>query len=190
MTYPLLILASASPRRRELLGQAGFDFIVDPAHVDESGLPGEGPEEHVIRLALDKVKKTAFRHTSGAVLGADTVVVADGRMLGKPHSPEDAASMLKLLSGGTHRVMTGIALIDAATGKLEAGVEVTEVRFRELTPGEIQEYVSSGEPMDKAGAYGIQGRAALFVEGINGCFFNVVGLPLARLDKMLRKLYG
>jgi septum formation protein len=186
MTYPELILASSSPRRKELLRQAGFRFKVDPADVDESVRPDEGPEDYAVRVALDKARRTAERHASGMVLGADTVVLVDGYILGKPSSREEAAAMLSRISGRTHMVLTGLALVDAATGRYATSVETTEVRMRALTAGEIQDYVDTGEPMDKAGAYGIQGRAAVFVEGVNGCFFNVVGLPLARLDKMLR----
>lgn len=186
MRHPGLILASSSPRRRELLSQAGFCFSVDPADVDESVLPGERPEEYAARIALEKARRTAERHEAGIVLGADTIVVVDGDVLGKPSSPGEAKDMLSRISGRTHRVLTGVALVDAATGAYAAAVETTDVRIRELAAEEIEEYVDTGEPMDKAGAYGIQGRAAVFVEGINGCFFNVVGLPLARLDKMLR----
>ncbi|MBI5696066.1 MAG: septum formation inhibitor Maf [Nitrospirae bacterium] len=185
-----LILASNSPRRRELLEQAGIKYVADPAHVDETALPGETPEDHVRRLALFKAETTAKRHASGLVLGADTVVVVDGEILGKPADEADAVRMLGLISGRSHEVITGVALYDAATGRSAVSYESTVVRVRALTPGEIAEYVATGEPMDKAGAYGIQGRAAIFVEGVTGCFFNVVGLPLALTDKMVRDFLG
>ena len=181
-----LILASQSPRRRELLRQVGIACTVDPSGIDESVLPGEVPAQFAKRVALDKARDIAKRHKSGIVLGADTIVLIDGDILGKPGSAAEAVSMLTRLSGRTHVVMTAVALVDAATGKSAAEVETTEVVMRALTEAEIEAYVATGEPMDKAGAYGIQGRAALFVEGVNGCFFNVVGLPLARLDRMLK----
>jgi septum formation protein len=187
MSTPVLILASNSPRRRELLDQVGISYELDPAHVDESVLPGEGPEEYVLRVAMDKAVKTALRHGSGLVLGADTVVVLDGDILGKPASREEAVDMLTRLSGRAHKVMTGVALVDALTGVSMSGVEVTEVRMCAISKDEVEAYASTGEPMDKAGAYGIQGRAALFVEGIDGDFFNVVGLPLAKLNRMLKE---
>lgn len=185
-----VILASNSPRRRELLEQAGIRYAADPAHVDETALPGEGPEEHVRRLALTKAVRTAERHASGLVLGADTVVVVDGEILGKPADAADAARMLSMISGRTHEVITGVALVDAATGRSAVSYESTTVRIRALSPGVIRDYVATGEPMDKAGSYGIQGRAAIFVEGITGCFFNVVGLPLALVDRMVKEFPG
>lgn len=187
MSNPVLILASNSPRRRELLDQVGMSYELDPAHVDESVLPGEGPEEYVLRLAMAKAAETARRHGSGLVLGADTVVVLDGDILGKPATYEEAVDMLTRLSGRAHKVMTGVALLDALTGESASGVEVTEVRMCAIGKDEVEAYASTGEPMDKAGAYGIQGRAALFVEGVDGDFFNVVGLPLAKLNRMMKE---
>jgi septum formation protein len=173
-----------------LLAQVGISYLPDPARVDESVYPGEEAEAYVRRIALAKARETAGRHAAGLVIGADTVVVVDGDILGKPSSYEDAVRMLSMLSGRPHKVITGLALVDAATGRSAVGFEVTEVRLRELTKAEIEAYAATGEPMDKAGAYGIQGRAALFVEGVTGCFFNVVGLPLARLDRMLKDFKG
>lgn len=187
MPSPKIILASASPRRTELLDLAGISHVVDPADVDESALPGESAADYAKRIALDKAMRTAERHSSGLVLGADTVVVVDNEILVKPSSREDAARMLRLISGREHEVITAVALVDARTGRSEVGVEVTEVRVRELSTLEIEEYLETGEPFDKAGAYGIQGRASVFIEGIRGCFFNVVGLPLARLDRMIKE---
>jgi septum formation protein len=187
VSIPKIILASASPRRTELLGLAGINHIVDPADVDESILPNETSADYAKRIALDKALKTAERHTSGLVLGADTIVVVGDEVLGKPSSREDAARMLKLISGREHEVITAVALVDAHTGRREVGFEVTEVKVKELSSTEIAEYLETGEPFDKAGAYGIQGRASVFVDGIRGCFFNVVGLPLARLYRMIKE---
>lgn len=187
MSIPKIILASASPRRTELLGLAGIDHIIDPADVDESLLPDEDAAEYAKRIALVKATKTAERHASGLVLGADTIVVVEGEVLGKPASREDAARMLQLISGREHEVITSIALVDAQTGRSKVGLEVTEVKVKVLTADDIEEYLETGEAFDKAGAYGIQGRASVFVEGIRGCFFNVVGLPLARLDRMIKE---
>jgi septum formation protein len=182
-----LILASASPRRRELLEQAGIEYIVDPADIDEAEVPGETPEQHVVRLALAKAVAVASRYREGLVLGADTVVVVDGDILGKPVDAEDAARMLRSLSGRTHTVLTGIALVDAKGGSARSAVESTEVAFSGMSDKDIENYIRTGEPMDKAGAYGIQGRAAIFVEKVEGCFFNVVGLPLSRLQRLLKE---
>jgi septum formation protein len=182
-----IILASASPRRTELLDLAGISHVVDPADVDESALPGENAFDYAKRIALAKAVKTAERHTSGLVLGADTIVLVENEILGKPSSREDATRMLRLISGREHEVITAVALVDAQTGRSEVGLEVTEVKVKELASAELEEYLETGEPFDKAGAYGIQGRASVFVEGIRGCFFNVVGLPLARLDRMIKE---
>jgi septum formation protein len=187
MSDALIILASNSPRRRELLEQAGIGYVPEPADVDESVTPGESPEGYAVRLALAKASKTAGDHSEGVVLGADTIVVLDGDILGKPADAGDAARMLARLSGRTHRVLTGVALVDARTGRSVTACEETSVRMREISPEEISGYVATGEPMDKAGAYGIQGRASVFVEGVTGCFFNVVGLPVARVWRMLRE---
>ena len=184
-----LILASASPRRRELLTQAGFIFDVRPAHINEDPLPGEDPIAYVVRLARDKAHAVYAEIASEpstpppVVLGADTTVTLDGHILAKPEDAADAARMLRLLSGRTHRVITGIAV---ATAKgIEVAAEVTGVQFLTLSEEEIAAYVATGEPMDKAGAYGIQGLAAKWIPRIQGCYFNVVGLPLALVSSML-----
>ena len=186
----MLILASASPRRRELLAQAGYEFEVRAAHIDEEPCPDEEPAAYVMRLAREKAQAafaaagTEGRGTKGLiVLGADTTVVVDGEILGKPADAADAARMLRRLSGRTHRVMTGVAV--ATERGTEVAVEVTEVEFLPLSDEEIAGYVATGEPLDKAGAYGIQGRAARWIPRIEGCYFNVVGLPLARVAAML-----
>ncbi|MCS7315874.1 MAG: Maf family protein, partial [Bryobacterales bacterium] len=181
----MLILASQSPRRRELLQRAGFDFTVRPAGIDETWREGEDPESHVLRLAREKARAAPASETD-IVLGADTVVVVDGEILGKPSDGEDAARMLRLLSGRDHCVLTGVCLKRGDLELVEA--ERTLVRFLALSEEEIREYIASGEPMDKAGAYAIQGLASKFVERIEGCYFNVVGLPVARVYRMLKRL--
>ena len=179
-----LILASASPRRSELLRNANIDFTVNPAHVREEPLPNEKPLDYAQRLARDKAHAIFARHPDDAVLGADTVVVVDRHLLEKPVDERDAARMLRLLSGQTHQVITGVCLV--APGFAETSAENTQVRFSPLTEAEIADYVRTGEPMDKAGAYAIQGIASRWVERIDGCYFNVVGLPVPRVYRMLR----
>jgi septum formation protein len=184
-----LILASASPRRRELLKQAGFTFEVRPAQVNEDPYPDEDPIAYVVRLARHKAKSVLAEISSDApaqsavVLGADTTVTLDGHILAKPEDAADAARMLRMLSGRTHRVITGVA-VASATGT-EVAAEITGVQFLTLTDEEIDAYIATGEPMDKAGAYGIQGYAAKWIPRIEGCYFNVVGLPLALVSTML-----
>lgn len=181
-----LILASNSPRRKELLRQIGLDFSVVPAEVDERILPDESPEKYVLRVALDKVRITGARVRAGIVIAADTIVVLDGEILGKPTDSADAEHMLMRLSGKEHRVITGLAVMDAVTGRALTRSSATRVWFRSLTKQEIASYVATGEPLDKAGAYGIQGLGALLVDRIDGCYFNVVGLPLSLLNELLR----
>jgi septum formation protein len=193
----MLVLASASPRRRELLTQAGFSFQVYPAHINEDLLPREEPSAYVTRLAREKAQ-AVFRELTApealwedeelkgrplTVLGADTTVTIDGHILGKPDDEADAARMLRLLSGRSHRVITGVALVTRETVRVAA--EVTQVSFLPLSGEEIASYIATGEPMDKAGAYAIQGRAARWIPRIEGCYFNVVGLPLALLSTLL-----
>jgi septum formation protein len=184
-----LILASSSPRRRELLTQAGFTFEVHPAHIPEDPLPNEDPIAYVVRLARAKAEAVFEKISSQesappqVVLGADTTVTLDNHILGKPADAADAARMLRLLSGRTHRVITGVAL--ASAQRTEVAAEVTGVRFLTLSDEEIAAYIATGEPMDKAGAYGIQGRAARWIPRVEGCYFNVVGLPLALVSVML-----
>lgn len=183
----MLILASNSPRRRELLTQAGFTFTVIPAVVDEDLRLGENPLAYVTRLAREKAQSVAARQGSredAVVLGADTTVVAPhGEILGKPVDAADAARMLRMLSGATHQVITGVAVVSAHG--VEMAAEVTHVSVVTLADEEIAAYVATGEPMDKAGAYGIQGYAARWIPRIHGCYFNVVGLPLALVCGML-----
>lgn len=183
-----LVLASQSPRREALLRQIGLDFEVVPSGVDESVLEGLSPAEAAEKLALQKAVSVAANRSQGLVVGADTVVVLGGRILGKPADPEEAAAMLRRLSGREHQVITGLAVVDAATGRTRSGTVTTNVRFATLTPDLIARYVATGEPLDKAGAYGIQGFGALLIEGIRGCYYNVVGLPLHRLAELLGEM--
>ena len=180
-----IILASNSPRRKELLSQIGLTFTSDPADVDERILPGEGAEEYAIRVALDKARVAAERAGTGIIIAADTIVLLDTAILGKPADSRDAERMLDMLSGRMHTVITGMAVMDAAAGRTKTRVVTTKVWFRNLTNEEIASYVATGEPLDKAGAYGIQERGALLVQKIEGCYFNVVGLPLSVLGEIL-----
>jgi septum formation protein len=182
-----LILASASPRRRELLTQVGVSFVIEVSDVEEVLDDTLSPELQVQSLALQKAQAVAAQHKDGLVLGADTVVVDAGSLLGKPQNTEEAAEMLRSLSGKWHQVMTAVVLVDANDTKHEwTSVEITNVKFRDLTEDDIAAYVATGESMDKAGAYGIQGYGALLVERIEGCYNNVVGLPLQLVAKGLR----
>ena len=184
-----LILASASPRRRELLTQAGFTFEVAPADVPEVRKPGEDPIRFVTRLAREKAEAVLSREDippNALILGADTIVLLDEEVLGKPQDAADAAHMLRLLSGRTHQVITGVCL--AKGRERQRAAEVTFVRFITLSDEEIEAYVATGEPMDKAGAYAIQGRAGRWVPRIHGCYFNVVGLPLALVSSMIEAM--
>ncbi|MBM3775755.1 MAG: septum formation inhibitor Maf [Acidobacteria bacterium] len=176
----MLVLASESPRRAEILERAGIRFLARPARVDETPLAGEKAEDYVRRVAEAK----CIAVDGEVVLAADTVVVIDGKILGKPRDAADARRMLELLSGRRHEVLTGIAI--RRGGLLTTDVAVTAVWFASLTPHEIADYVASGEPMDKAGAYAIQGLASKFIERIDGCYTNVVGLPVALVYRHLR----
>jgi septum formation protein len=183
-----LILASASPRRAELLAGAGYDFTVEPPDVDEAVLPGEPPDAYVLRVARAKAWQVAVRYrTSGsAVIGADTTVVSGGEILGKPENGADAVRMLKALSGAVHDVLTAVVVVGNGTEKAE--VARTRVHVLPITMAEIHWYVETGEPVGKAGAYAIQGRAARFIDWIDGSWSNVVGLPIATVAQMLRGL--
>jgi septum formation protein len=187
-----LILASASARRAEILRDAGISFEALPTDVDESPRAGETVEAMVLRLAEAKARAAIARlkslHETAIVIGADTVVDLDGEVLGKPGSARVAGEMLRKLSGKTHRVVTGLVVIRVPDGLARLELETTEVRFAVLTAEEIDRYAATGEPLDKAGAYAIQGIAGRYVERIEGCYFNVVGLPLARLYRILQEL--
>jgi septum formation protein len=180
-----IILASSSPRRQDLLRQIGLTFKIDPADVDEAILPGEEPETYAVRVALDKARVSAGRSAEGIVVAADTSVVLDNAILGKPADSADAERMLARLSGRKHDVITGLALVDAGSRRAITSAAITSVWFRNIRQAEIKAYVSSGEPLDKAGGYGIQEKGALLVQKIDGCYFNVVGMPLSLLAQML-----
>lgn len=185
-----IILASASPRRKELLGQIGLKFDVVEPDVDETNSLNLGADELVQHLACKKAINAAnkivnmTRMEGALVIGADTVVVKDG-ILGKPRNEDEAFCMLKKLQGDWHEVITGLAVVDTVTNKSISGFETTRVKMKELSDRAINAYISSKEPLDKAGAYGIQGLGAVLVEKIEGCYFNVVGLPLAKLSDLL-----
>lgn len=180
-----LVLASASPRRAEILRAVGWPFEKLAVDIDETRFPAEGAVAYVERLAREKAEAAAPLRAGRLVLGADTVVVVDDEILGKPRSEEDARRMLRLLSGRWHEVLTGVALLRAGEERrLVVAHETTRVRFAQMTEAEVSWYVASGEPLDKAGAYAIQGRAALFIEEIQGDYWNVVGLPVQLVYKL------
>lgn len=184
-----LILASASARRAEILRDAGLSFVVLSSAVDETPYPNESPNDLVERLALAKAELVAARAIGPAIIiGADTVISLDGHILGKPRSTDDARRMLEKLSGRTHSVVTGIALIRIPDAERRTFVESTLVHFAALTSEEILRYLATGEPHDKAGAYAIQGHAGRFIPRVEGCYFNIVGLPLSRLYHALADL--
>jgi septum formation protein len=187
--FVTLILASASPRRQELLRNAGIPFLVQASNIDESPLGGESATDCARRLARQKALVGAKDHGEDFVLGADTIVVVDDRMLGKPSDEADSARMLRLLSGRTHKVITGVCVVGpAASGKILAGSESTTVTMANLTESEIREYSISGEPRDKAGGYAIQGMASRWIQRIEGDYCNVMGLPVALVYRMLREM--
>ena len=180
----MLILASSSPRRSERLRNAGIVFTVHPSHVPEFPVAGEIPFDYVRRLAREKAQAIASLHPGGFILGADTTVIVDHHMLEKPADHEDTERMLRLLSGRTHEVTTGVCLI-TPDGTLDIRSETTQVTFAPLSEDEIRFYISTGEPVDRAGAYAIQGFASRWVTAISGCYFNVVGLPIPLVYRML-----
>jgi septum formation protein len=185
-----IILASASPRRNELLRQVGFSFEVIPSLAEEQEIAGETPEEHVVRLSLEKAREVSTRDDIEGrwIIGSDTIVLLDQEILGKPRDEEDAARMLRALSGRTHQVLSGYAVLDRCTGENRAAAVTTRVSFRSLTAAEIAGYIASKEPFDKAGAYAIQGLGAFMVSRIEGSYSNVVGLPLCEIVQALEAL--
>jgi septum formation protein len=187
-TEPRIILASASPRRAELLKQIGVEFEFAASQTEERPHPDEAPADYTIRIARAKVIAVAREREAGLVIGADTVVVLDGLLIGKPESPADAHRLLRQLSGRWHAVLTGVALYDVETRREVADYEKTLVKFAQLTDSEIDWYVRTGEPMDKAGAYGIQGLGGLFIDEIAGNYYNVVGLPIPLVYRLARRL--
>ena len=181
-----IVLASQSPRRRELLSLIGIPHEVRPADLDERVLPGELPAVHAERLARAKAEEVAATEPDAVVIGADTIVVLDGNILGKPRDAGDATAMLRRLSGRTHTVLTAVSVVHR--GRTVSGVESVEVTFRPLTEEQIDRYIATGEPMDKAGAYGIQGFGAVIVERVHGDYFAVMGLALGRLVDLLAQV--
>jgi septum formation protein len=186
MTVPRVILASQSPRRRELLALVGIPHTVQPADIDETYLPGEEPAAHAERLAREKAATVAAGNPEALVIGSDTIVVVDGDVLGKPRDEAHAAQMLMRLSGRSHVVMTAVAV--RWRGAERSAVEVVGVTFHALDPEEIHAYVATREPMDKAGAYGIQGYGATIVQRVDGDYFAVMGLPLQRMVRLMGEL--
>jgi len=183
-----IILASASPRRSELLESAGIRFQVVAGHIDETPLPGEAPMAHVLRLAEEKAREVAGREPGRFFIGADTIVLCAGEIMGKPRDAAEAERMLKKLSGIDHEVITGFAVYDGTSDAAVKRAVTTRVYFKPLTDGEIHAYIATGCPMDKAGAYAIQGGAAYMVERIEGSYTNVVGLPLCEVVEELKRL--
>lgn len=186
MTRPRLVLASGSPRRRELLAGLGVEPTIRPVDIDESPRDGESAAGYVLRLAEEKAREQAS--PGELILAADTVVTLDGELLGKPEDEDDAKAMLRRLSGRTHQVLTGVAIFDPERGALDTEAVATDVTFGRMTDSDIDWYVASGEPMDKAGAYAIQGLGALFVGRITGNYSNVVGLPLPTVRSLLGRM--
>lgn len=181
---PKLILASASPRRAEILTSVGWEFEKCVADVDESHLPNETAEDHVKRLALTKAEAVAEYYKNALVLGADTIVVVDDKIIGKPKDLDDARRMLKMLSGNWHEVFTGVALVKEQESLVD--IQKTRVKFAELSDEEIEFLLEKGEPLDKAGAYAVQAQAALFIEEIRGDYWNVVGLPVNLVYQLVK----
>ena len=181
-----LILASASPRRQQLLTQVGIPFAIEPANIDERTTPGEAPQDYVLRMAYEKAQRVAQQRPSAFVLGADTIVTIDHQILGKPRDLAEARRMLRSLSGRTHAVMTGLALLHHDRGIVQRDAVSTSVRFRHLSEHDIETYVTIAQPLDKAGAYAIQDSACAFVESFDGCYTNVVGLPVQRTADLMR----
>jgi septum formation protein len=185
VNLPEIILASGSPRRSEILASVGWKFMKDVPDIDETELPGELPEAYVRRLAITKAETIATRHPGKIVLGADTTVVIDDIIIGKPIDLADAKRMLKMLSGRWHTVLTGVALVENRISRF--GLQSTRVKFAEMSPEEIDFLAENGDPLDKAGAYAVQAQAALFIEGIEGDYWNVVGLPISLVYRLLRQ---
>lgn len=183
-----IVLASASPRRSDILHAQGLEFAVKPAHINEDALPDEAPGPHVERLALEKARAVAQDHPDALVLGFDTIVVIDAEILGKPADRDHAIAMLTRLSGRMHVVHSSVALVSA--GEDLVGHSTTEVWFRDLSPAEIEAYVDTGEPMDKAGAWGIQGAGAMLVDHLSGGYFTVKGLPLGCMRELWTRMFA
>ena len=188
ITLPKLILASGSPRRAEILRSVGWDFEKAPPDIDESERPGESPEDYVLRLAREKGEIVSHKFAGEVILAADTTVVVDNQMIGKPADMDDARRMLRMLSGKRHEVLTGVAVIQ--NGDVRLGLQRTAVEFAELSDAEVEFLAEKGDPLDKAGAYAVQAQAALFIKGIEGDYWNVVGLPISLVYEMIRVQIG
>ncbi len=183
------ILASASPRRNEILSSLGLRFSVDPSRLPEPAQShGEKPWNYAVRVARLKAREISSKHRSGFVIGADTIVVAEDWIMGKPSSIQEARSMLNRLSGAWHEVITGVCLADCRSHRIRSSYARSRVHFRHISPAEIAWYVRTGEFHDKAGAYAIQGYASLFIDRIDGCYLNVVGFPVATFERLCRRL--
>ena len=182
---PKLVLASGSPRRSEILESVGWEFTKQVADIDESEIEGEKPDDYVVRLAREKAESVASKYPSEIVLGADTTVLINGKILGKPADLEDARRMLKMLAGNWHEVLTGIAIVQ--NGETRSAIQRTRVKFAPMSDAEILFLAERGNPLDKAGAYAVQAQAALFIEGIEGDYWNVVGLPISLVYRLLDK---
>lgn len=183
VSLPPLILASGSPRRSEILNSVGWEFTKDVPDVDESVIDGEPPDAYVQRLALDKAQAVAARHPGSMILAADTTVVLEGEIIGKPVDLDDARRMISALSGNSHDVLTGVAVVSGSAEKV--GMQRTRVNFSVMNADEIEMLVQKGEPLDKAGAYAVQAQAALFIDGIEGDYWNVVGLPISLVYRLV-----
>ncbi len=185
---PKLILASGSPRRSEILTSVGWEFTKHVADIDETEHEGELPGDYVVRLAREKAEAVADRYPNDIVLGADTTVVINDQIIGKPLDLDDAKRMLSMLSGNWHEVLTGVAVVE--NGETRSGIQGTRVKFNKMSEGEITFLAENGDPLDKAGAYAVQAQAALFIEGIEGDYWNVVGLPISLVYSLVKKLEG
>ncbi|HVE58120.1 MAG TPA: Maf family protein [Pyrinomonadaceae bacterium] len=197
LSLPKLILASGSPRRAEILTSVGWEFTKDSADIDETELTGELPEDYVQRLAKEKAETVAQKYTDAIILGADTTVVIDDQIIGKPVDLADAKRMLKMLAGNWHEVLTGVAIVEVSSLRSQipslksvAGIQRTRVKFAEMSKNEIEFLAEKGEPLDKAGAYAVQAQAALFIEKIEGDYWNVVGLPVSLVYGLIQDLSG
>ena len=186
ITLPTLVLASGSPRRSEIMNSVGWTFTKDVPDIDESELDGENPEAYVQRLAKEKAEAVAPSHPGEIILAADTTVVIDGHIIGKPTDVDDARRMIRMLSGNWHEVLTGIAVMKDS--RVDVGLQRTRVKFAAMNDAEIEFLVEKGDPLDKAGAYAVQAQAAVFIEGIEGDYWNVVGLPISLVYRMIVRL--
>ncbi len=188
LRLPRIVLASGSPRRAEIMNSVGWEFVKTVPDVDESVVDGEAPEDYVQRLAGEKALAVAASHPGGIILAADTTVVLEGEIIGKPVDLDDARRMIERLSGNWHEVLTGVAV--TRNGDEKIGMQRTRVKFAEMTDDEIDFLVEKGEPLDKAGAYAVQAQAALFIEGIEGDYWNVVGLPISLVYRLVTEMAG